>query len=771
MNSICRLRGIAVVILISMALPGVHADLIDGLDAYWEFGETNGVFVDTTGNGNTLLAQNGPYGDGANGILGGGLHCDLFGPYDRAYATNAVGKYNLTSDSFTLTLWFRPTATPDDFQFYAGWSHHEDNLRWSLCNDLVRTNMRFRLQGKGAVLHELVTTSGPLDVPQGDWVFMALTYDAGAYAETTNVTVTLYADAQVVAQDNLYLDPDATWGPTNPAVPFSVGARHFDAAGGVNGDIDEVGLWHRVLTADELEQLFNAGFANPSIAFAYAEESLLDGLDAYWACEETNGSIIDSSDNGHDLSAFDDPYGNGSNGLLGGGLDCDPAGTDDFAYGTDNVGKYNLTNDSFTVALWYRPEAVPTAFQVFAGWIDNTPGGRWSFCNGVTDREAIRFRLQCVGGGIVDFETTATPLDTAGEWVFLTATYDASAYADTTNVTVSLYADGRLLASGTTYLNPAQTWAPSDTNIPFSLAGRYDTASAAVDGDIDEVGLWNRVLTFEEIGRLYNGGYGYRAFIFEGPENLTAAGLDAYWPLDEAWRYEDATGNGNDLLPLGSPGFAAGKIRQALDLDGASRLYAGNTVGQYYISGTWTVTAWVKQDRIPFDYTDFKWYLGWESGPGSGQGLGWSLRDAGNNWSRDDLRFIWLGTGDLLTRRNFVLGTTNWLFLANTLDGRGYRGIFSVDTVLCKTYVNGAQVDAREIIIYENENNNRPTDGTPFSIGARGNDGAGAIDGRFDEVGLWSRVLSAQEIWQLYNNGEGYREFIVSNRGSLIMLR
>jgi hypothetical protein len=47
--------------------------LTNGLLAYWRFEETNtlltsGVFVDATGNGNDLSAQNDPHGDGANGF-------------------------------------------------------------------------------------------------------------------------------------------------------------------------------------------------------------------------------------------------------------------------------------------------------------------------------------------------------------------------------------------------------------------------------------------------------------------------------------------------------------------------------------------------------------------------------------------------------------------------------------------------------------------------------------------------------------------------------
>jgi hypothetical protein len=47
-----------------------------------------------------------------------------------------------------------------------------------------------------------------------------------------------------------------------------------------------------------------------------------------------------------------------------------------------------------------------------------------------------------------------------------------------------------------------------------------------------------------------------------------------------------------------------------------------------------------------------------------------------------------------------------------------------------------------------------PVTNVPLSIGARA-DGNTAFDGRIDEVGIWSRVLTASERTQLYNGGSG----------------
>jgi hypothetical protein len=777
-----RTTVLAVVLTGVFAGTGFGANtLTNGLQAYWRFEETNtlltsGVFVDATGNGNDLSAQNDPHGDGANGFFGSGMHCDHIGPFDRAYATNDIGKFNLTNESFTMAMWFKPADPLNDFHFYGGWADHADNLRWSLCNAATRTKMRFRLQGKGGASHELISDSDPLVADQ--WVFMAVTYDAGAYAETTNVTVTLYADDAVVAQDDLYLNPAATWGPTNPAVPFSVGARHFDAAGGVDGDLDEVGLWNRVLTADELAQLYNAGGGHP---FVVPEaDSLLDGLDAYWAFEETSGSFLDASGTGNTLEPLHNPWGDGANGLYGGGMTLNDVTAADRAYGTNTVGQYNLTNESFSVSFWVRKDEKEEDFEWFVGWAGGStlPSRGWAICNGPSgSRDELRFRVKSqVSGNNQDtgVMTTDGPRAVTDEWIFVAATYDTSAYAATTNVAINLYVNGRLSASDDAlHLAPTSIWSPTNPAIVFSVGARKEDGAGRFAGDMDEVGLWNRVLTFEEIGRLYNGGHGYRAFTVDGDEVPLAVGLDAYWPFDESGGdFADATGNGNSLTPVGSPhGAFGGKFRGALDLDGSSWAVAANSVGQYAIGAMWSVSVWVKLNAVPPQSGGpFKWFLGWEDSATEG----WSLRDAGPNTLRDNLTFFWLKSstgGGFAFDEADVFDSTDWVLLTFTMDGRAYGGNGVNGPIYGRLYVNGQEVDGGERATYDFESQYYPVN--PFSVGARhdGGSGNGAVQGRIDEVGLWSRVLFPEEVWDLYNFRKGYRDFIVSTQGSVILLR
>jgi hypothetical protein len=69
-------------------------------------------------------------------------------------------------------------------------------------------------------------------------------------------------------------------------------------------------------------------------------------------------------------------------------------------------------------------------------------------------------------------------------------------------------------------------------------------------------------------------------------------------------------------------------------------------------------------------------------------------------------------------------------------------------------YVNGALVSS-------SLNNNDPlfndtvAENEPFVVGGRPNNPGGYVDGEMDEVGLWSRVLTGDEVGELYNEGSG----------------
>ena len=71
-------------------------------------------------------------------------------------------------------------------------------------------------------------------------------------------------------------------------------------------------------------------------------------------------------------------------------------------------------------------------------------------------------------------------------------------------------------------------------------------------------------------------------------------------------------------------------------------------------------------------------------------------------------------------------------------------------------YKNGSSIGSKSVALN--------TSSSPLNIGVRKN-GDGFLNGWVDELGIWSRVLTTDEISELYNSGNGYNGFLPSTGG------
>jgi hypothetical protein len=99
--------------------------------------------------------------------------------------------------------------------------------------------------------------------------------------------------------------------------------------------------------------------------------------------------------------------------------------------------------------------------------------------------------------------------------------------------------------------------------------------------------------------------------------------------------------------------------------------------------------------------------------------------------------FITTATATALLAANDVVAPRTWVHLAGTYDG-----------MTARLYVNGAQVASQPVT------GTFAADTTPLIIGGNGNDASGVptelFPGRLDEVMLYHRALTAEEIGRLY---------------------
>lgn len=265
---------------------------------------------------------------------------------------------------------------------------------------------------------------------------------------------------------------------TNSGVQMGLVAYDLTKMGGhpgvatwaYTGYINQVTTWHRELSSGEVASLFNGGLLYPFLA---------DGLMSYWSLDG-NSTDLHGTNNGTDTAITYGPahlnqgaFGNGTSSYI-------------------NVGaaNLNLTGD-LTVAAWVYvgTNSSPTRFILTRCLANGGASNTYEF-------RLQGFQLQFLtysGNGQAAGGTVA-----ANTWTFCCATRSGN--------DLKVYMDGVLVGTGTQLAAP--TSLPAQ---PTLIGSRADgNTYLGLDGfALDEVGIWNRALSFEEVRDLWSCSNGY----------------------------------------------------------------------------------------------------------------------------------------------------------------------------------------------------------------------------------------------------------------------
>ncbi len=230
------------------------------------------------------------------------------------------------------------------------------------------------------------------------------------------------------------------------------------------------------------------------------QAELNDGIVALWRLNETEGTFADSRGENTGI-AVGSPHGDGSNGRVGGALALD--GVNDWMRVDSDFGNFNVS-DSFSVSLWLNLDATPTAFNFYVGRQTAAPTVQgWRIGNDTDNRARVSVIFQQSSNSSWFYRITNTePLQGTAGWIHLAFTYDGSG----SNVGLQLYVNGTTPATIT-----SGSGSVSDITTPgieLSIGARNVDGGGKVAGNIDIVGIWNRVLTSAEVAELYNSGAG-----------------------------------------------------------------------------------------------------------------------------------------------------------------------------------------------------------------------------------------------------------------------
>ncbi len=202
-------------------------------------------------------------------------------------------------------------------------------------------------------------------------------------------------------------------------------------------------------------------------------------------------------------------------------------------------------------------------------------------------------------------------------------------------------------------------------------------------------------------------------------------GLVAEWHFDGDAK--DSSGNGNDGTIYGAS-FVEGKFGKALSFDGVDDyVEVPDSASLHIITNAVTVEVWIKIDKLSIwkSIAEKSVHLNWAYGffiEEDGD-LGFGIGTGGTP----------VGDAHVLTNVKDKLG--KWLYIAGTA-GNGIITIY-VDGKLTKQTTYSGNINTNDI---------------PFRIGSR--DNRDYFNGIIDEVRIYNRALSADEIKAHYEQGQ-----------------
>ena len=665
----------------------------DGLIAYYPF---NGNANDESGNGNDGLV------DGAT------LITDRFGNDNSAYEFDGI------NNSITVTNQF----------FDNGYGSYAINL-WFSCNDIDQTmqNIYNTIPHNGEGLtfnHENSpenmshwknsNTSGG-----SSWDILAANpFEYSPFLNSTAYMITVVKSESTYSYYvNGVLDKttEINLSAQNQFTGMIFGENAYGNES-FNGILDDIGIWNRALTEQEITNLYNSE-TNAQVP-SYVPT---DGLIAYYPF---NGNANDES-------------GNGNDGLVDGAtLITDRFGNDNSAYEFDGINNsITVTNQffdngygSYAINLWFSCNDIDQTMQNIYNTIPHNGEGL-TFNHENSPENMSHWKNSNTSGGSSWDILAANPFEYSP---FLNST----AYMITvvkSESTYSYYVNGVL--DKTTEINLS-----AQNQFTGMIFGENAYGNESFNGILDDIGIWNRALTEQEITNLYNSETNAQV-----PSYVPTDGLIGYYPFNG--NANDESGNGNDGAVDGATLITDrfGNDNSAYSFDGINDFIQAPN---YSSNSSFTVSCWVNMTTYNLNSlgaNDMIFVLNHSGENNLSRSFMIGYRNFGNEYGSSS--YIFDNTGG-------VGGYISYLTNQTPPSGNIWHHFVSVfeNGTYVKMYLDGELIN--------NNTENVPTQtnmpSLPIFFGKGVATQVDYLQGELDDIGLWNRALTEQEITNLYNS-------------------
>ena len=244
-----------------------------------------------------------------------------------------------------------------------------------------------------------------------------------------------------------------------------------------------------VLPAQALSDFSSVQFLANLVEPTTTSSTLTDGLQVYYRLEEASGTRDDVQE-AMDLSDINTVTQ--AAGKLGNAASYDVANIERLDGGTGSPVNFS-GNQDFTLAAWVYVSS--TASDRVIASKDSSAGFRGYSMHYSNSPDRFRFIVSNDGTATTALDADNLGAVSTGTWYYVVAWHDAD--ADTINIQVD---------DGTADSTAHSTGVNNPSGIKFTVGGIHNAGN--YHGRIDEVGVWNRVLTSAERTELYNSGTG-----------------------------------------------------------------------------------------------------------------------------------------------------------------------------------------------------------------------------------------------------------------------
>lgn len=217
---------------------GAADSLLTDLVSWWSLDEASGNRADSHGSfdltdNNTVTSTTGKQGDAA-----------LFAVANDEYLSHVDdADFTLGDRDFTVCAWAQfSSSTEVDAPIISHGAVVSTPTDWLVARNGANQSIRIRVRNAAGTL----VNSSSIAITYNTWFFVLFQYDSSTDTASVEVNRGTPVTLSVVG------------GSHNDSVPLYIGGTN-QGNRNLDGAVDEAAIWHRLLTTDEKDRLYNSG--------------------------------------------------------------------------------------------------------------------------------------------------------------------------------------------------------------------------------------------------------------------------------------------------------------------------------------------------------------------------------------------------------------------------------------------------------------------------------------------------------------------------------